>query len=249
MDEKDDAVQRSAALFRKTGLIFTCFFATVLLFAVSTLLFSGRYNPNFPTLLTNTVILAHACAGFILASLYPRFHSLQPIILLILTPLAMTIPGYALLSPGFFISAEILFHRLGYFEQQRIPKILINIFYFYLCQILVGVTTGLHFAFIFISLLATSLFILFLIITFGNSWVIYLSDPKPKLSLASLNLTRMEIVYLRFLLAGKSIKAIAIESGVKESTVRNTLSRVYRKFDVADKAGLIAKCDRFLLTD
>jgi hypothetical protein len=31
--------------------------------------------------------------------------------------------------------------------------------------------------------------------------------------------------------------------------VRNTLSRVYKKFDVIDKAGLIAKCEHFKLTD
>jgi DNA-binding CsgD family transcriptional regulator len=245
----EDAEYQGPNLFRKTGLVFTCFFAANFLLSISIILFRDRGNPAIPLMYINSIILFHATAGFLLSSLFPRLHGLQPIILLVLTPLAMTNPSISFLSLGFFICAEILLHRLGYFEMQRKFKIFINVSYYYLCQILIGITTNLHYALIVVSLMFSSIFLIFLILAFGNSWVIYLKDPKPRLSLSTLNLTKMEAVYLRSLLNGTTIKSIAIESGVKESTVRNTLSRVYKKFDVIDKAGLIAKCEHFKLTD
>ncbi|TXT50669.1 MAG: hypothetical protein FD137_247 [Spirochaetes bacterium] len=244
----EDAEYRAATLFRKTGLVFTCFFAVIFVLSLSISLLRDNRSPDFPFMFINSVILFFATAAFLFSSLYPRLNGVQPIVLLVLTPLAMTDPSISFLSLGFFICAEILLHRLGYFETQRKFKIIINVSYYYLCQILIGVTSGLHYALIIVSLLFSTIFLIFLILAFGNTWVIYLKDPKPRLSLSTLNLTKMEVVYLRSLLDGKTIKSIAIESGVKESTVRNTLSRVYKKFDVIDKAGLIAKCGQFKLT-
>jgi DNA-binding CsgD family transcriptional regulator len=152
-------------------------------------------------------------------------------------------------SLGSFIAAEILLFRLGFFERSRIAKFLITIAYFFLSEILVGLYHGLPPVDIAMPILYTTFFLAFLLIVYGDKWIVYLKEPKPTLSLAELKVTAKEAEYLRALLQGSTIKEIAIDTGVSESTVRNTLARVYRKFDVQDKAALMAKCGGYALID
>lgn len=54
------------------------------------------------------------------------------------------------------------------------------------------------------------------------------------LSLDAAALSERERAFAEALLAGRSVKEAAYESGVSESTVRNTLARAYKKLGVAD---------------
>lgn len=54
------------------------------------------------------------------------------------------------------------------------------------------------------------------------------------LSLDAAALSEREQAFAEALLAGRSVKEMAYESGVSESTVRNTLARAYKKLGVAD---------------
>lgn len=63
---------------------------------------------------------------------------------------------------------------------------------------------------------------------------------RPLLSLSAQGLSRVEAAYVRSILQGRSVKEIAYEAGVTESTVRNTLARVYKKLGVSSMVGLTA---------
>jgi DNA-binding NarL/FixJ family response regulator len=54
------------------------------------------------------------------------------------------------------------------------------------------------------------------------------------LSLDAATLSERERAFAEALLAGRSVKEMAYESGISESTVRNTLARAYKKLSVAD---------------
>ena len=186
---------------------------------------------------------------FLVSAINDSLAWIQPLLLLLSTPLPMLYHASSMFSLGSFIAADILLFRQGFFERSRVAKFLITILYFFLSELLVGLYQGLTLVDIAMPILYTIVFLAFLLIVYGEKWIVYLKEPKPTLSLAELKVTAKESEYLRALLDGRSIKEIAIDTGVTESTVRNTLARVYRKFDVQDKAALMAKCGKYALVD
>jgi DNA-binding CsgD family transcriptional regulator len=68
---------------------------------------------------------------------------------------------------------------------------------------------------------------------------------QPVLSLSGQGLSRVEAAYVRSILQGHSVKETAHEAGVSDSTVRNTLARVYRKLGV----GLMALAGRMEIVE
>jgi len=246
---KPGADRLSPSLFRKTGLLFAGLAGTYLLMFVAAGLFekslpraSIASAPLLITLGTCTVL-------FTLSALYDSLNWLQPLILLVMTPLPMLNHPSSMFSLGTFIAAEILMYRFGFFERYKLVKFMLSIAYFYLCEVLMGITSGTGVMKIVTPILFMTLFLAFLMIVYGDKWIVYLKVPKPPLSLAAMKITRKEAEYLRALLDGRLVKEIAFDGGVKESTVRNTLARVYRKFDVQDKSALMAKCENYSITD
>lgn len=63
---------------------------------------------------------------------------------------------------------------------------------------------------------------------------------RPVLSLSRRGLTKAESAYVLSILRGQSVKETAHQAGVSESTVRNTLSRVYRKLGVSNMVSLMS---------
>lgn len=238
-----------ASLFRKTGLLLACIASAYLMIFLVARIF-GIVLPETYRLGTPLLITVGASATlFALSALYDSLNWLQPVTLFVLTPLSMLHHASSMLSLGTFIAAEILLYRLGFFEHKKLAKFLLSIVYFYLCEILIGLASGTSAFEIVMPILFMTIFLGFLMIIYGDKWVIYLKEPKPFLSLAALGITRKEAEYLRSLISGKSIKEIAIDDGVKDSTVRNTLARVYKKFNVADKSALMAKCENYSIIE
>jgi DNA-binding CsgD family transcriptional regulator len=237
------------SLFRKTGFLFAGLAAIYLLlfaiFAVSDSFTSLNQAPKAQYF----ILVGLAIVLFCISAMVPQFYWIQPAILLAATPVPLMTYASSMFSLGFFIAAEILLSRLGFFKVARIPKYVLTIFYFYLCEILIGVKTGLSGLEIASPIVFLTIYLGFLVLVFGDKWKVFLIERKSILSLAGLRLSPMEIQYLKALRAGRSIKEIAIDGKVKESTVRNTLVRVYRKFEVQDKAALMAKCERYNLVD
>ena len=240
----------SPTLFRKTGLLFACLCGAYLLLYLVFELFGGTYPAGFGASEGIIAILATSGLLFAISALHGSLTWLQPFILLIMTPFAITRHGASsMFGLGAFIAAEILLYRLGFFGRHKFLKFLVTIAYFYSCEIFIGLLSGVGLIPIILPILFMTSFLIFLMIIYGGKWVVYLKVPKPPLSLSTKNLTRKELEYLKALLRGHSIKVIAIDDGVTESTVRNTMARVYRKFEVRDKSALMAKCENYSIME
>ncbi|HWR12771.1 MAG TPA: helix-turn-helix transcriptional regulator [Rectinemataceae bacterium] len=237
------------SLFRKTGLLFSAISSVYLLLYVCMSIFAEAFPLGFSHEMPLLIIMGTCFALFTISALREPLYWLQPIILLVITPILMTDLTYSMYSLGSFIAAEILLYRLGFFEYKKLAKFFVSIAYFYICEILTGLAAGSSAVDILAPIAYMTAFLVFLIIVYGNQWIVYLNAPKPILSLSAQKVTKKEAEYLKALLDGRSIKEIAIDGGVKESTVRNTLARVYRKFDVQDKSTLMAKCENYSIVD
>lgn len=246
-DKNSDSQQ--FRLFKKTGLFFA-FLCVLYLFSYLLIqlleLPIPDETPSFAPMLPAVAVIA---ALFVLSAFRPPLNWIQPVLLLLMTPLPMIYAQIPIFNLGVFIAAEILLYRLGLFARWKLLKFVLSILYFFLCQAIRGINAGESLFNILIYILFLCLFLFFLLIVYGEQWIIYLKEPKPLLFLSDLGLTKKEIAYLKALLNGKSVKEIAVENKVKESTVRNTLARVYRKFDVPDKSGLKAKCALYSLKE
>lgn len=237
------------SLFRKTGILFAFLDSVLLVIFLAVRIFNDAIPASIDVRLPLIASLGAGMILFLVSSCNDSLAWIQPLLLLFSTPLPMMYHASSMFSLGSFIAAEILLFRLGFFERSRIAKFVITIAYFFLSEILVGLYQGISLIDIAMPILYTTFFLAFLLIVYGDKWIVYLKEPKPTLSLAELKVTAKEAEYLRALLEGRSIKEIAIDTGVTESTVRNTLARVYRKFDVQDKAALMAKCGGYALID
>jgi DNA-binding CsgD family transcriptional regulator len=70
------------------------------------------------------------------------------------------------------------------------------------------------------------------------------SQGKIPLSLTERGLGRMERQYVLDTLSGKSVKEIAFQYNISESTVRNTLAKSYRKLGITGMVGLATLAER-----
>ena len=75
--------------------------------------------------------------------------------------------------------------------------------------------------------------------------VVYVQTARERLSLAEKGLTTTEIVYATELLSGRSVKEIAFSHDVSESTVRNSLARIYGKVGVGSMAAFTSLGSRY----
>lgn len=243
------ARDNSLLLFRNTGLMSAGLMSLYLVtyhlenvFALNPDLMADL-NPPMLIFIGVSMIL------FLVSALNEPLYWIQPILMLIMTPVPMLKHASSMFSLGTFIAAVIMLFRLGFFEQHKIGKFVLVISYFYLCEVLVGLTSGSGVLDIVVPILFTTIFLIFLMLVYRDKWIVYLNRPKPALSLAVMGITKTESEYLKAFLEGKSFKEIAINAGVKESTVRNTLARVYKKFKVPDKSTLMAKCEKYSIIE
>lgn len=241
--------QERAELFRKTGLLFAGLLSLYILIIYIGQIFKlyDKQPLNFDMFLL--LIMSVVVITFILSALYDYLNWLQPVLLLFLTPLPMFRYGESMFSLGTFSAAAILLFRFGFFENHRIFKLVIIMSYYYFCQLLVGLTTGAPLLSLLMPLLFMTIFIMFLLLVFRDKWIVYIQNEKPELSLSQLGITKTEAEYLRAIIVGKSFKEIANIMQVKESTVRNTLARIYKKLGVTDKTQLATKCEKYQIID
>jgi DNA-binding CsgD family transcriptional regulator len=239
----------SSSLFRKTGFMFASLSGLYLMIFSISMVLPHPDNPDTFVPLGTFLMLAAVCFLFLLSASIKSLNWIQPVLFLAITPLPMVRHSSSMFSLGAFLMAILLLIKLGYLEKHKLSKTIIIIAYFYLCEILAGLWSSASFQEILLPILFTTIALIFLQLAYADRLVVYLKEPKPTLSLLSLKVTRTESEYLRALLKGESIKEIAIDAGVKESTVRNTLARVYRKFGVSDKSSLLAKCENFTILD
>lgn len=235
---------KAKPLYQTIGFMFS---ALLGFFAATLFILSGvSRSPITGANLVFAIASALGCAMFALSAFMRSVLWLQPLLFLLLTPVPMLKHEASLLSLGSFLASVILLSGMDFFARNKVRRWGILIMYYYLCEIAIGMTKGLHPAEYLLPLVFVSIFLVFLALVFPDKWLPQKKPPKPTLSISAFGISPMETICLRAVLEGKSFKEIAVDCGKKESTVRNTMAHVYRKLGVQDKTALIAKysnCD------
>lgn len=177
---------------------------------------------------------------FFLSSRAQRLYWIQPAIFLAIAPVSFIASHDNFYGIAFFVLAVLLLFKIGFFNSRRIPKAIGVLLYLYLAQIALAVIVGRPFRLAFTSVFFVTVFLVVLYILYKEEIIVYLKEPRPVLDLKEKKISEAEYLYLIALRNGKIPKEIAADHGVKESTVRNTLSRVYKKLEVKDKSELMA---------
>jgi DNA-binding CsgD family transcriptional regulator len=177
---------------------------------------------------------------FYLSSRSPKLYWIQPAIFLAITPLPFIGNNDSFYGLAFFVLAVLLLFKIGFFNSQRVPKFIGLLLYLYIIQVITAIITERSLQLALTPVFFVTVFLVILYILYHEEIVVYLKEPKPVLDLKAKKLSEAEYHYLMDLRGGKNIKEIAVDHGVSESTVRNTLARVYRKLEVNDKTDLMA---------
>jgi Response regulator containing a CheY-like receiver domain and an HTH DNA-binding domain len=234
---------------KATGIFEGILFIGVAFFNCATLMVDGSTFFEALSSFRNFLSLL-LIGGIMFASAYiPILAWLQPIACFVAT--AVTLPGdvNSFYSVGFFVCGVLLLYKLDFFERKRVPKIAIIALYFVIVEVFAGLKSGLSLYYSFTPVIFTAAFVTFLFIAFKDRMVVYLKEPKAKLSLATKDLAEAESAYILDLIAGKSFKEIAFENSVSESTVRNTLARAYKKLGISGKTELAALAEKYEITE
>ncbi len=226
---------------RATGIGFAIVFAIAL--ALTTV--QGALKGIGPLALifrSQTIVLLIAIIGFILSAFIRPLRWFQPIVFLACMPFPIMGPEgttnmYAL---GFFAIGVLLLERAGFFNKHRLPKAIGAILYLFGWELAAVFTSGANFTFAITPVFFILAFLFFLWILYRDRMIVYLKEPKPRLSLTEKGLSPAEQSYVIAVSQGRQPKEIAFDFEVSESTVRNTLARAYKKLEVEDKASMAA---------
>ena len=169
----------------------------------------------------------------------------QPTIFFLLTPILMSSDSSSFYPLGFFITAVLLLVRFGALDTHRLKRLALCLLYFFACEVFGWIRFQKDFTTIFSTLFFVLGFLLFLLTAFNDRIVVYLKEPKQKISLEERGLADAEQLYVLQIISGKSIKEVSFENGVSESTIRNTLSRAYKKLGLHNKAELSKFSERY----
>ncbi len=189
-------------------------------------------------------LLLGMAGAFFLSAFYAILQWLQPLMFLIMAPISI-LQGESFYGLGAFVIAMLLLFRLGFFNRHRVSKLIISLAYLYVWEIIKALqsTGGLINALMPVFFITA--FLLMLYFAYQEKIMVYLKEPKERLSLADKGLSAAEKTYVLALIKGLTPKEIAAEYSVSDSTVRNTLSRAYQKLGVPDRAALLALATRY----
>lgn len=226
---------------RRTGIFFSAIFALSIPFNVFITLMLGKGAGFFEALANPTMMITYVfTALLIISTLWKRFSIIQPLLFIFITPLPLIQNPQGFFGLSIFVCGIILLYKGGYLERRRVIKTVVLLVYLYAWLTVGAIRLSLHRTFSFGPLFFMTAFLAFLYLVFKEQVVVYLKEKKPVLSLAEKGLSEAEAAYVRAAAKGLSPKEMAAEFGVTESTIRNTMSRAYKKLGVADRAGLAA---------
>jgi DNA-binding CsgD family transcriptional regulator len=197
--------------------------------------------------LTNASVLScTAIAGLLFVSArWPKLFWIQPAVYLALTPIPLMDTPSSFYGLGFFICAIALLFRLGFFQTHGIPKLAACILYLSAAEAFAMLSAHRHIYEAIPAIFFIFAFLVFFYYMFEEKLMVFLTEPKIKLSLATKGLSDTESDYVLAIISGKSVKETAFTAGVSESTVRNILARGYKKLGVSSRSGLIALAEKY----
>ena len=192
---------------------------------------------------------------FLAAAHWKRLSAAKGIFLLAVFPPAMCgdpCSGYGL---GFFACGVAMLYSGGHLKRYRVAKLIALSLFLFCTEVWIisaNLSKTLSLTVLALALLHsifTASFTLFLFLVHLNQTDLLHRDKKPSLSLSGRGLSVAEAYYVKAMADGETAKEIANKSFVSESTVRNTLSRVYRKLEVSDKASLMILLSKYDVVD
>lgn len=175
---------------------------------------------------------------FFISSLSRKLYFIQPVIFLIIAPINFLDSHESFYGLGFFVVAVLLLFKIGFFDRHRVAKLVSLLVYLYGWELFAAFRSGRERGLSLTPVFFVTAFLVYLYILYREQIVVYLKEPKPVLDLKAKGLSATECVYILALDRGKTPKEIAVEYNVSDSTVRNTLSRAYKKLGVKDKVEL-----------
>ncbi|OHD24835.1 MAG: hypothetical protein A2Y38_18785 [Spirochaetes bacterium GWB1_59_5] len=186
---------------------------------------------------------------FLLSAFVDRLRWIQPALFLIMTPFSIVSNSRTIYGLGFIIMSILLLERANFFAKYRIIKIVGLIIYLLGIEAVSVIFAGEKFNDALSASFFTLAFGVFLWFLYKDRFVVFLKEPKPRLSLSERGLSMGERSFVTLTMAGKSQKELAFDFELSESTVRNTLSRAYKKLDIDDRIGLAIMAERFQIVD
>jgi DNA-binding CsgD family transcriptional regulator len=227
------------------------FFGTIFCIAgvINIFLVLSKPNATVAAVIGNAqTIEIFLLSAILFASGFNRFLSwIQPIIFLLVTPLPFQTTHESFYGLGFFVIAIILLFRLDFFQKNRLVKFILSLAYLYGCELYAALKQGRNLYFAATPIFAITVFIVFLYLVFQEKLAVYLKEPKQRLSLKERGLSDTERSYVLAVAAGKNTKELSIEFSVSESTIRNSLSRAYRKLGIENRTGIAALAEKYEL--
>lgn len=231
---------------KASGIFYGSIFFAAAIFNFADDIVKDKLPPLSAILDIRYVLSLLVIGGLMFASAYvARIAWLQPAIFLATIPLTILGEPRSIYGLGFFAVAVLLLFKLGFYEKRRILKTIASVSYLLALEVIAALQNGDR---LYIGLMPTFFilaFMAFLFLTFRDRIVVYLKEPKERLSLDSKGLADSEQLYLHAVLKGKSVKQVGFEFGVNESTVRNTLARAYKKLGVKSKTDVSALAQKF----
>ncbi len=232
---------------RKTGI----FFGALFLFGgiLVMVLYLAIDGWSFAEALRRSAITFVVSILFFVSVLRPATLWIQPAIFLVIAPFSISTDTTSFFGLGLFAIALILLYRLGFYNNRRIPKLIISFSYFALSEAASVIVNDQKAVYAVEAIFFMIVFCIVIYLVFEEKLAVYLKEPKHELSLKEKGLATTERAYTLAFASGKTTKEVAYDFGVSESTVRNTLARSYKKLGVEDKAGLSALAERYRLVD
>lgn len=222
---------------RASGFLFAIVFAAgyVLSFVIVLTrgdgLFAAFFHPS-------QILSLVSVALFLLSALFPPLRWLQPAIFLLTSPVAIVPDSHNIYGLGYFIMGVVLLERAGFFLKHRPAKVVILLAYLLAIEVVAVFISKENIGRAISPTFFIAAFGLFLWFLYKDRLVVILKEPKPRIALSEKGLSPAERTYVFAMIEGKSVKEIAFEYEVAESTVRNTITRACKKLEVEDTTGL-----------
>lgn len=183
------------------------------------------------------LILLGLALVFALSTLRFELRWLQPLALLAVSPIVIMPDPGKVFGTGVLVLGIMILERCGFFIRKRLQRIILASAY------LVGVEVAAILSGDFVTQVSGPTFFVFafivlLVFLYRERLTSIIRQSRPVVSLKESGLTPSESEYAISIVDGKSVKEIAIDFAVSESTVRTTISRACRKLGVADTTGL-----------
>ncbi|HUX41534.1 MAG TPA: helix-turn-helix transcriptional regulator [Rectinemataceae bacterium] len=222
---------------RASGILFAAVFSLGYLLNVALGLERGR-SPWWIFFNITQLSLLASIALFGLSAIFASLRWIQPAVFLALGPVAVIQNYEDIYGLGFFIMGGLLLERAGFFQRHRFLKVMGFISYLLAIEIAAAVVSRQPMTKAVGPTFFITAFGVFLWFLYKDRLVVSLKEPKARVSLSARGLTHAERAYSLAMIEGKSVKEIAFDYEVSESTVRNTIARACKKLAVEDSTGL-----------